>query len=221
MYQIDVATAATTQPASTTAGTAGFFTDGNPASATPATIVPAEFLNSMMVEMLNVLTDGSVTPVKSSFTNLRDAIRAMIAGPTKWQGYGAWLAADQTLATATWTKLALATQDFQQGTGYVTGTARFTPTVAGFYDISATADLKTTVDQTAFVLGAYVNGTLNRTGAHSRASGTGHVGASLTTKVYLNGTTDYLEIWAYQDSGASKLVDSTASLTHVQVLRIA
>lgn len=75
MYQIDNSTAATTQPASTAAGTAGYFTDGNPATSTPATIVPAEWLNAVMMELVNVVTGAGLTLSKSTFTQVLSAIK--------------------------------------------------------------------------------------------------------------------------------------------------
>ncbi|MEB0312173.1 hypothetical protein QN382_23255, partial [Pseudomonas sp. 10B1] len=75
MYQIDNASVIPTIPASTPASTVGFFTDGNPAAGLAPTIVPAEFLNMLMVEMLGVLTAGGVTPSKSKFNQLATAIR--------------------------------------------------------------------------------------------------------------------------------------------------
>jgi len=77
MYQIDNSTAVASIPASTTAGTSGFFTDGNPATGVPATIMPAEFMNMLMMEVLNVLSAAGVTPSKSSFTQLTTAIRTV------------------------------------------------------------------------------------------------------------------------------------------------
>lgn len=77
MYQIDNSTAAVAQPASTPAGAAGFFTDGNPASGTAATIVPAEWLNAVMMELVNVVTAGGLTPTKNVFDQVAKAIKAM------------------------------------------------------------------------------------------------------------------------------------------------
>lgn len=77
MFQIDNLTAATTIPASTSAGTPGFFTDGNPATGVAATIMPAEYQNMLMMEIINVLAAAGVTPSKSSFTQLTTAIRAL------------------------------------------------------------------------------------------------------------------------------------------------
>ncbi|WP_338523376.1 hypothetical protein NUH87_26860 [Pseudomonas batumici] len=77
MYQIDNSTAAPLLPASTAPGTAGFFTDGNPATGTTPTILPAEFLNMLMLEILGVLSAAGVTPSKSNFTQLVTAIKAV------------------------------------------------------------------------------------------------------------------------------------------------
>lgn len=78
MYQIDVASAATTLPASSAAGTPGFFTDGNPATGVQATIVPAEFMNSLMLEILNVLAAASIAPAKGNHAQLLAAITAIV-----------------------------------------------------------------------------------------------------------------------------------------------
>jgi len=79
MYQIDNSTAAQAIPASTAAGSKGYFTDGNPATGTPATILPAEFMNMLMMENLNVLTAGGVTPDKSKYNQLSLAISNIIS----------------------------------------------------------------------------------------------------------------------------------------------
>lgn len=221
MHRIDVATAANSLPTPAAAGTGGYYTGGNPGAGTPATVLDADHLNALQEELMAILAEAGISAVKGTNTQVRDAIRAMINGQSKWQGYGAWLASDQTIATATWTKMAFATIDYNWGSAYSGVNARFTPTVAGLYDISVNADLKVGVDQAIFNLAAYVNGSLARAGAGVRASGTGHFGASLNTKVYLNGSTDYLEIFAYQSTGANQQIDSTNALTHVQVIRVA
>lgn len=77
MFQIDVSTAATTQPASTAAGAPGFFTDGNPATGVAATVLPAEFMNTLMLEMLNVVKAAGITPSKTAFNQLATAIKGL------------------------------------------------------------------------------------------------------------------------------------------------
>lgn len=80
MYQIDNPSAAATQPASTAPGAAGFFTDGNPAGGVPATIVPAEWLNSVQMEIINAVVAAGITPSKALFNQLASAIQTMPSG---------------------------------------------------------------------------------------------------------------------------------------------
>ncbi|PMQ04151.1 hypothetical protein DyAD56_15800 [Dyella sp. AD56] len=76
MYQIDNSTAAATQPASTGAGTPGFFTDGSPTGGVPATIVPAEWLNAVQQELINIVEAAGLTPTKNLFNQLGLAIQS-------------------------------------------------------------------------------------------------------------------------------------------------
>ncbi|MHA6236872.1 tail fiber protein [Pseudomonas fluorescens group sp. PF-69] len=80
MYQIDNSTAALVQPAPTAFGTAGYFTDGNPAVGQAATVLPAEFMNSLMLEGLNVLSAAGIAPAKGSYNQLAQAIKTIIQG---------------------------------------------------------------------------------------------------------------------------------------------
>lgn len=77
MYQIDNSTAAVSQPAATAAGSAGYFTDGNPATSTPATIVPAEWLNAVMMELVNVVTGAGLTLSKPTYNQVLAAIKRL------------------------------------------------------------------------------------------------------------------------------------------------
>lgn len=86
MYAIDVPTAVAGLPTPAAAGTAGFFTDGNPATGTPATIVPADFLNMVMQELINVAKEGTAPLSKSSYTQVRDGITQMVANASAGVG---------------------------------------------------------------------------------------------------------------------------------------
>jgi len=80
MYQIDVITAASSLPTPAAAGTPGYFTDGNPGTGTPATIVPADFLNAVQAELLNLLSSAGITPSKTNRTQVLAAIKAVTTG---------------------------------------------------------------------------------------------------------------------------------------------
>ncbi len=78
MYQYDDATAIASLPAPAAPGTAGYFTDGNPSAATPATILRSDFMNMVMMELLNIVTAGGVVPSKTTYNQVLAAIENLI-----------------------------------------------------------------------------------------------------------------------------------------------
>jgi hypothetical protein len=79
MFQIDTSTAAAVEPTPAPAGTPGYFTDGNPATNTPATIVPADWFNQVTDELLNVLAAAGIAPSKATRNQVAAAINKLVA----------------------------------------------------------------------------------------------------------------------------------------------
>lgn len=84
MYQIDNSTAALAMPAPSAAGTPGYFSDGNLQSGVAPTIVPAEFLNALMLEMLGVLAGAGIQPSKTANNQIFLAIKTLIRQSTDY-----------------------------------------------------------------------------------------------------------------------------------------
>lgn len=82
MYQIDSSGAATTMPTPAAAATPGFFTGGNPATGTPATILDADWFNAVQAELLNVLTAAGIAPAKGTNNQVLAAITALLGAKT-------------------------------------------------------------------------------------------------------------------------------------------
>ncbi|QJD91814.1 hypothetical protein HH213_17990 [Duganella dendranthematis] len=78
MYQIDVPSASPMLPAGSAPGVAGYFTDGSVAGGIDPTVVPAEFLNAVMLELLGIVTAGGVAPTKGSNGQVLLAIQNLI-----------------------------------------------------------------------------------------------------------------------------------------------
>lgn len=77
-----------------------------------------------------------------------------------------------------------------------TTTYRFTPTVAGYYQINYLVTISNTVGNAYIRL--YKNGSLYKNSSY----GAGYVGAGAAgSLVYANGTTDYFEIYIYNGTG--------------------
>jgi len=82
MFQIDTPTAVPSMPALNVAASPGWFTSGNPASAQPATVVSADWLNQLQSELLAILTAGGVTQSKTVLNQLQTAIYNQIPKPS-------------------------------------------------------------------------------------------------------------------------------------------
>lgn len=77
MYQTDQATAVASMPTPAAQGSPGFFTNGNPATGTPATILDADFMNMLMMELANVVTGAGLTLTKNQFNQVLSAIKRL------------------------------------------------------------------------------------------------------------------------------------------------
>ena len=104
-----------------------------------------------------------------------------------------------SVASTTWTKLQNSAKEFDTNNNYDSTTNyRFTPTVAGYYQVNGTwAQNGTTGISNVAV---YKNGGQYKAGNQILNSAS-YVQASVSCLVYLNGSTDYIELYGYQASG--------------------
>jgi len=111
---------------------------------------------------------------------------------------------------------AYSTPQFDLTGAFDTITGRFTPQVAGWYQVNASADY-TAVAMTA----SYIAALLRKNGTTHSASVTGASSASVQVSVsdlvYLNGTTDYVDVAAaHNAAGDATGVSATLSVVLVR-----
>lgn len=87
MYRIDVPSASPSLPTPAAAGVAGYFQDGDPVAGSPGTVVPADFMNMIMLELLAVVIAGGVTPSKTDHDQLLEGIKGLTTGSLVGNGY--------------------------------------------------------------------------------------------------------------------------------------
>ncbi len=128
------------------------------------------------------------------------------ASPTNVPAFRATKTASQSITASTWTKMTLAAESFDTYNNFDTGTSRFTPTVAGYYYFTGSIACDVTGGCYA---GIYKNGTQNS------YAGTNSAGVTVqaSSLIYMNGTTDYVELWGYSN-GTSPTVNSLAAVTY-------
>ena len=124
--------------------------------------------------------------------NSGNIIQASGAAPA----FSAYSAANQNPTTATWTKVIFGTEVFDTNNNFASST--FTPTVAGYYQVSASISMAADTVQTIAGLLFYKNGAATISNVGTQIPGVSSVTyliPSASALVYMNGTTDYLEVY--------------------------
>jgi hypothetical protein len=113
-----------------------------------------------------------------------------------------------SISAATAAKVAMNVEIFDTNNNYDTSNFRFTPTVAGYYQFSAGVNILN--GGSAVFMGVYKNGIQSLISGYFTSSGTGTIPTS--GLLYLNGSTDYAEVWVY--SGSNNSVFGRSDLTY-------
>jgi hypothetical protein len=129
--------------------------------------------------------------------------------------FSAYNNASQVITTGTDTKIQFNTKIFDTNTNYDAVTNyRFTPTVAGYYQVTvatkdasgaATGTLRANIWKNGAVVSTFV--------APNNTNGISSLTSNL---IYMNGSTDYLEGYVFQNSGANMSLASGAANTYFQ-----
>ena len=104
---------------------------------------------------------------------------------------------NQTITTNTWTKVQFNQKEYDTANCFDNTTNyRFTPNVAGYYQINASL-LSQASAITRLIVTTYKNGGGGKYGNDIYPYSTGTCRVVLSALHYMNGTTDYLEVWTY------------------------
>lgn len=135
--------------------------------------------------------------------------QAMLASGVAGNGpaFSAYLSANQSINSGVLTKIQFDTKIFDTANCYSTSTYRFTPNVAGYYDVRCNYYILSLPSTNYATLALYKNGAYTNVllGAAGASGGNG------TDLVYLNGSTDYVEMYITQDSGTAKNVGGSTN----------
>jgi hypothetical protein len=120
--------------------------------------------------------------------------------------FSAYASAATSAANATLTKLLFATEEFDTNNNFSSST--FTPTVAGYYQINGCVN----GGYSTLLVTIYKNGTEYKRGM--QANGTTLTQAIVSSIVYCNGSTDYIDLYAYQGSGSTQNFGTGSTATY-------
>lgn len=117
--------------------------------------------------------------------------------------FSAYRQNNQSITAATWTKVAFDQEEFDTNTNFASN--RFSPTVAGYYQINATVYFSGSASASVIYLAVYKNGAAMSPAnfsvmANSPTTNISDTSLPLCTMVYCNGSTDYIEIYGWSNA---------------------
>ena len=149
------------------------------------------------------ILDGAVTQAK---------LAAGVAG--NGPAFSAYLTTVQTgVSVNTWTKCNLDTEEFDTNNNFAS--SRFTPTIAGYYQVNGAVDISASgTDPVYFQIAIYKNGTAYKTTYLYHTVTTLRGNSNVSSVIYMNGSTDYLEMYGYGSGSTGTLFNSGISNTY-------
>ena len=157
-----------------------------------------------------IITTGSTAGVSQAM------LAAGVAGNGPAFSAGQNLA--QSINSGTWTKLTVNSEDFDTANCYDNTTNyRFTPNVAGYYQVSGAVTFNaSSATANSNYSAIYKNGLQNKVGSAGPLSSTDYTTTVVTCLVYLNGSTDYVELFGFQNRGTSLSIINVVAFTHFE-----
>jgi hypothetical protein len=164
-------------------------------------------------------TSGTITlnaPAVSGTTTLTlptTTSTLAINGPT----FSTYSNVGQTLSNGTSTKIQYNVENWDTNSNYDPSTNyRFTPTVAGYYQINASTRISgsTASGGAETFLAIYKNGSIFRRGTNWYGFTSTYMTVACSSLVYCNGSTDYIEIYVYNNTGSSSTVSNNETITY-------
>jgi hypothetical protein len=158
---------------------------------------------------LNIQSGGStkiaVTSAGVAVTGTLSASGGITVGATAAPAFSAYLSGgNQGITSATWTKVTFKTETFDTNNNFDSTTNyRFTPTVAGYYQINLSIQFTATNYGGAALSAIYKNGSsykenqIDLSGGSGGATPINTINCSVSDIIYFNGTTDYIEGYGY------------------------
>jgi hypothetical protein len=122
--------------------------------------------------------------------------------------FGAYPTSGTSVTLNTWTKVLFDTEEFDTNNNFAS--SRFTPTVAGYYQINSAYQSPATSGNAYIAI--YKNGSIAKFGSVISATSVG-VEPVVSSIIYCNGSTDYIEIYAY--SSVSMTITAQSQNTYI------
>lgn len=165
---------------------------------------------SALTSATSPLAGTEVLPIVQGGATVKVAVNQL---STFAPAFSAYQSVAQTgFSSAIAYRLTFTTEEFDTNNNFASST--FTPTVAGYYQVSGCFSTNLLNAAPAAVAGIYKNGVWFKNGGNGTGGPSNFVTASVSALIYMNGTTDYLELYGYVDmNGVAGTYDTRAVQT--------
>ena len=167
-------------------------------------------------------TSGAITLSAPDVSGTNTATLPAATGTVMVSGnmpaFSAYAGSSQSIANATFTKVQINTEEFDTANAFDSTTNyRFTPLVAGYYQVNGTVTMGS--NPLSFQISIYKNGSSFKKGLLTNTSASLQQ-TNVSALVYLNGSTDYIELYVFQGSGVSVSTVTSSDLTYFQAAMV-
>ena len=174
--------------------------------------------------VLNGDTSGSVTVSPPAVAGTQTVTLPAASGVLQVSGnmpaFSAYASSGTTVSTATWTKATLDTEEFDTNNNFASN--RFTPTVAGYYQLNGNISFGASTSISRSIINIYKNGSSYKQGTYMYVTNTSGTQANtVCALVYANGTTDYFELYGYIEGVGTLTQGQTATYFNGSMVRSA
>jgi hypothetical protein len=143
--------------------------------------------------VITTADNTGILQLKSGGTTIATISSTGITTQVGAPAFSAYVNSSASVSSATWTKIPASVEEFDTNNNYDNATNyRFTPTVAGYYQVNGQAMLSNTI--TRLLIAIRKNGSEFKLG-NDLPSGSNR--AIISSLIYMNGTSDYLELFLY------------------------
>ena len=154
-------------------------------------------------------TSGAITLAAPAVSGTNTATLPAAAGTVMVSGnqpaFSAYLSSGQSLTTSTNTKILFDVENFDTNNNFAS--SRFTPTVAGYYQISLNVQGSSSSYSSVQIFHIFKNGqSYVRSDWRYSSAIIDTGGGNMSALIYMNGSTDYVEGYAYITASASPVV---------------
>ena len=134
---------------------------------------------------------------------------------TSAPAFSAYSNAPQTISNITYTKISLQVEEFDTASAFDSTTNyRFTPLVAGYYQINGGIQFNATICRSGIAL-IYKNGSSYKQGTYMPQATTtdaANQAPIVSSLVYLNGSTDYVELYGWSQTLSGTITTTSGSI---------